>query len=118
MRCEIWYHLYNLENVKNTHGGVLILVKLQAEAIVQMVPNRATHHILRKGSNNAPKDTTKEIADNLILLKTSKQVAFPDLTVAISKPTKRIANRKIALMIRSLNYDIDETDCKDNEKVI
>ena len=32
MRCAIWYHLYNLKNVKNTHGGVLILVKLQAEA--------------------------------------------------------------------------------------
>ena len=30
MRCTIWYHLYNLKNVKNTHGGVLILVKLQA----------------------------------------------------------------------------------------
>ena len=29
MRCVIWYHLYNLKNVKNTHGGVLILVKLQ-----------------------------------------------------------------------------------------
>ena len=27
----IWYHLYNLENLKNTHGGVLVLVKLQAE---------------------------------------------------------------------------------------
>ena len=27
MRCAIWYHLYNLKNVKNTHGGVLILVK-------------------------------------------------------------------------------------------
>ena len=25
MRCAIWYHLYNVEN---THGGVLILVKL------------------------------------------------------------------------------------------
>ena len=25
-----WYHLYNLKNVKNAHGGVLILVKLQA----------------------------------------------------------------------------------------
>ena len=25
----IWYHLYNLKNVKNTHGRVLILVKLQ-----------------------------------------------------------------------------------------
>ena len=26
MRCTIWYHLYNLKNAKNTHGGVLILV--------------------------------------------------------------------------------------------
>ena len=32
MRCAIWYHLYNLKNVKNTHGGVLILIKLQALA--------------------------------------------------------------------------------------
>ena len=32
MRCAIWYYLYNFKNVKNTHGGVLILVKLQAEA--------------------------------------------------------------------------------------
>ena len=31
MRCAIWYHLYNLKSVKNTHGGVLILVKLQAQ---------------------------------------------------------------------------------------
>ena len=31
MLCTIWYHLYNLKNVKNTHGGVLVLVKLQAE---------------------------------------------------------------------------------------
>ena len=29
--CAIWYRLYNLKNVKNTHRGVLILVKLQAE---------------------------------------------------------------------------------------
>ena len=29
MRCAIWYHLYNLKNMKNTNGGVLILVKLQ-----------------------------------------------------------------------------------------
>ena len=26
----IWYHLYNSKNVKNTHGKVLRLVKLQA----------------------------------------------------------------------------------------
>ena len=29
MFCAIWHHLFNLKNVKNTHGGVLLLVKLQ-----------------------------------------------------------------------------------------
>ena len=29
--CTFWYHLYNSENVKNTYGGVLLLVKLQAK---------------------------------------------------------------------------------------
>ena len=32
MLCVIWYHLFNLKNVKNTHRGVLLLVNLQAEA--------------------------------------------------------------------------------------
>ena len=29
MRCTIWYHLYNLKNVKNIYDRVLLLVKLQ-----------------------------------------------------------------------------------------
>ena len=29
MLCVIWYHFYNLKNVENTHGGVLLLLKLQ-----------------------------------------------------------------------------------------
>ena len=33
MRSAIWCHSYNLKNVKNTHGGVLLLVKFQAEAL-------------------------------------------------------------------------------------
>ena len=32
VRCAIWYYSYNLKNVKNTHRGVLLLVKLQASA--------------------------------------------------------------------------------------
>ena len=32
MFCAIWYHWHNLENVKNTHGVVILLVKLQASA--------------------------------------------------------------------------------------
>ena len=30
MHCAIWYHLYNLKYLKNTYGGVLLFVKLQA----------------------------------------------------------------------------------------
>ena len=33
MFCTIWYYLYNFKNVKNTHGGVLLLVKLQAKSL-------------------------------------------------------------------------------------
>ena len=29
MRCAIWYHLYNLKNVKNTHEGVLTATLLK-----------------------------------------------------------------------------------------
>ena len=29
VRCVIWYQMYNLKDVKITHGGVLLLVKLQ-----------------------------------------------------------------------------------------
>ena len=32
MLCLIWDHLYNLKNVKDNHGGALLLVTLQALA--------------------------------------------------------------------------------------
>ena len=31
MFCAIWYHFYNLKNVKNNHGGVLLLLKFQSK---------------------------------------------------------------------------------------
>ena len=31
MRWVIWSYLYNLKNVKNTHGEVLLLIKLQED---------------------------------------------------------------------------------------
>ena len=30
MLYTIWYYFPNFKNVKNTHGGVLLIVKLQA----------------------------------------------------------------------------------------
>ena len=37
--CAIWYNVYNLKNVKTTHVGVLLLVKLQA------ISRKASHVI-------------------------------------------------------------------------
>ena len=42
-----WCHLYNLKNVKNTHGGELLLVKLQTFKI---------------GMDNLTSDVTKKDA--------------------------------------------------------
>ena len=36
MRCVIWYHLYNLENAKNTHEGVLILVVMKRRVMLPL----------------------------------------------------------------------------------
>ena len=47
MLCAIWYHLYNLKNVKNIHGGKLLLVKLQTEALFK-VNNGNTRKICKK----------------------------------------------------------------------
>ena len=33
MRRTIWYHLYNLKTMKNTHGELLFLVKSQAKSL-------------------------------------------------------------------------------------
>ena len=37
MFCAIWYYLCNLKNVKNTHGGVLLLVTLFHECFLRFL---------------------------------------------------------------------------------
>ena len=47
MFCAIWYHLYNLKKVKNTHRGVLLLVKLQIKHSNTLgnTDETLTHHL-------------------------------------------------------------------------
>ena len=69
MLCAIWYHLYNLKNVKNTCAEVLLLVKLQAEACnftksngtLLKVPNRTKRLIycILKAQSHKLKSTDK-----------------------------------------------------------
>ena len=63
MRCAIWYHLYNLKNVKNTHGGVLILVKLQANVSfdISQIVGRCGRPLTDKYLNNSGKGKKKSI---------------------------------------------------------
>ena len=37
MLCEIWYYLYNFKKVRNTHGGVSLLVTLQAVPLLHLL---------------------------------------------------------------------------------
>ena len=85
MHCAIWYHLYNLKNVKNNHGGVLLLVTLQAKAcnllkvtllmcvfhvfyIVQMVSNRVKHLIYPLGWNKNKNKSVATYSPKVLLL--------------------------------------------------
>ena len=45
MRCAFWYYFYSLKNVKNTHGGVLLLVKLQDASIASNAPPLVFFHV-------------------------------------------------------------------------
>ena len=54
MRCAIWYHFYNLKNVKSTHGGVLILVKLLKLTLLHGYFSRFLSCTNGKKSRNAP----------------------------------------------------------------
>ena len=40
---EIWYYLYNLKIMKNIHGGVLLIVKLQASALICLTLHHTSH---------------------------------------------------------------------------
>ena len=52
MCCAIWYHLCNLKNVKNAHGGVskfkpAILKVTLLHGCLSCFINRAKHHIIK-----------------------------------------------------------------------
>ena len=53
--CAIWYHLYNLKNVKNNRRGVFLSVNLQAQACIftkSNVPPWVFSHVLSCNNGN------------------------------------------------------------------
>ena len=72
MLCAIWYHLYNLKNMKNTQGGVILLLKLQASTCSftkRISSNGITPRFLK--CTNGTKSRKASHIDNSVIL------AFP-----------------------------------------
>ena len=59
VRCAIWYHLYNLKNVKNTYGGVLTLAE-PATLLKLTLPHRCFSRFL-----NCTADTKSRNASHI-----------------------------------------------------
>ena len=64
MRCGIWYDLYNLKNVKNTHEGVLLSVKFQAKAYVFLMLSRRMEVNPLSANPTKWSNTLKQFVDN------------------------------------------------------
>ena len=69
VHCAIWYNSNNLKNVKNTHGGALLLVKLLASGTLLhgyllRFLNCTNDTNLRKASQY---ETSREIQDPTLL---------------------------------------------------
>ena len=77
MHCAVWYHFYSLKNVRNKHGAVLLLVKLQSNT-----PPRVFSHFLNCTDDTKPhkdKSITHK-SNNLVRLFSAKYTAKNDLT--------------------------------------
>ena len=93
MLCTIWYDLYNLENVKNTHGGVLLVVKLQAVLKVTLLhgcfsrfSNCANGTKLHKASHNKASHRYKncnELPHSILRLKKTFSITHKPLVLVI-----------------------------------
>ena len=70
MRCAIWYHLYNLKTVKNTHGGMLLLVKV---ILVQVITLHGCFSRFLNCTNDTKSRKTSQLARKC-LTRTSRTI--------------------------------------------
>ena len=84
--CAIWYHLYNLKNVKNTYGGVLLLVKL---------PNFRVRIEVRRGVHYPPSNTALTLLLWVNVLFLLKNADFLQKNADISKIKRALALKGI-----------------------
>ena len=96
MLCAIWYHLQNIKNIENTHGGVLLLItfsnaKSNSKSkwvffkIIQIVPNRKKRLILsqRNGRSVTVLNSVIKAPNNHRRCSKNRGVFFLNLKVSL-----------------------------------
>ena len=104
MRCAIWYHLYNFKNVKNAHGGMLLLVKLQASATLLKLTLLHVHFSCFLNETNGTKSCNESHITKVIQSKrTDWNVTKPFLLIQkrneIMKTTFLLSNRVASVVL-------------------
>ena len=74
MFCPIWYHFYNLRNVKNAHGGVLVSVKLQAFSLKVTLLHGYFSRFLNCTNGTNSRNASHRCTVLMILLETNKNL--------------------------------------------
>ena len=81
MRYAIWLHLYNLKNVKNTHGGVLTLLHGCFSRFLNCTnatKSRNASHMLCQPPLQKPPNFTSPMILSLIIYLAQRRIQNPD----------------------------------------
>ena len=66
--CSIRYHLYNLKNMENTHGGVLLLVKQQATIVKVTLLHGCFPRFLNCTNDTKSRNTSQSLNVVLVIM--------------------------------------------------
>ena len=91
VRCAIWYHSYNLKNVKNTHGGVCFLNCAHGT-------KRAAHHKYYQRKKGADGYLTKThietgISESLTLWQTTIEMVKVHIHKSVGNSRKSLESQ-------------------------
>ena len=100
MRCAIWYHLSQLKKVKNIHGGVLLLKKVQAATLLKVALLHGCFSRFLNGAN----DIKSRKAAYLFLKMSLYDYALAFIFINFNM--FYVQALRLALLFKKLNYFI------------
>ena len=105
--CAIWNHLHSLTNVKNTCGGVSLLVKLQTETFSKLYKGTKSHKVSQMLYGGSEKEWIKAPFKVAAILRKilHKRVGFSKLIVSL-KHLLNISRGVLWTMLNNYNWTV------------